>query len=204
MTKQTANQSQIILARATKGLDTAAAGMLKVATDLQALVQESAQTAMQIEDLQAQARALADANEIARREAAAELKLRIREDREAVFTTLLKETGSARIQTDALAALEAELVAVKAKDASEQNAAVAAAVAVAKRDAQVAAMQADAQNKVATATKDAQISTLTDKITFLTEQVKSLQKQVEDERNTRVEIAKAEANRQGVIVNTGK
>ena len=45
---------------------------------------------------------------------------------------------------------------------------------------------------------------LVKEIGFLTEQVKYLQQQVADERATRLEIAKADASKQAVTVNTGK
>lgn len=39
---------------------------------------------------------------------------------------------------------------------------------------------------------------------FLAAQVKYLQEQIAAERNTRLEVAKAEASKQGVLINTGK
>ncbi|MEP9097471.1 hypothetical protein ABKU24_21235 (plasmid) [Enterobacter hormaechei] len=42
------------------------------------------------------------------------------------------------------------------------------------------------------------------RIEFLEAQVTQLQGEVKAERDTRLEIAKAESNRQGVTVNTGK
>lgn len=43
-----------------------------------------------------------------------------------------------------------------------------------------------------------------ERITFLTGEIAALRGQIEAERNTRLEIAKADAGRQGVVVNAGK
>lgn len=204
MSKATTTQSQVILARATKGMEAAAATVGKAVADLQSLTALSAETVLKIEDLQIQAAELAAQNEKTRREAAAELKVRVLEDREKVLAELLKEQSLARLTNADLQALQVELATVKAKDGAEQAAAVAAAVTQVKATAAAEALQVEAANKVATATKDAQIASLTDKVAFLQTQVQQLQAQVEAERTTRVQIAQAESARQGVIVNTAK
>lgn len=202
MAKQT--QNQIVLARATKGLETQAAALGKIATDLQGLVATSVGVVQQIEDLTAQAAELEESNAAKRRAADAELKLRVKEDRDAVLAELLKQGKLANITSAELEALKGELAAKNASDDKELKTAVAIAVQAANRDAAANAAQVDATNKVNMAQKDATITMQADKISFLQSQVVQLQGQIDADRQTRLEIAKAESQRQGVTVNNGK
>lgn len=203
-TKNQPNQSQIALERANKNLQASVASAQKAITDVQSLVTLSEDITLKIEDLTAEAAELQAKNEAARRTAAAELKLRVMEDREGVFAGLLKEFNNARITPEAVNAIQKELAEKNAKDDSEQKAAVAIALNAAKREADFNLAQVKSANDVAAAQKDATIQGQNDKIQFLTAQVAQLQAQVEADRNARIEIAKAESARQGVVVQTGK
>lgn len=202
MAKQT--QNQIVLARATKGLETQAAALGKIATDLQGLVATSVGVVQQIEDLTAQAAELEESNAAKRRAADAELKLRVKEDRDAVLAELLKQGKLANITSAELESLKGELAAKNASDDKELKTAVAIAVQAANRDAAANAAQVDATNKVNMAQKDATIMMQDEKIAFLQSQVVQLQGQIDADRSTRLAIAQAEAQRQGVVVNNGK
>lgn len=196
--------TNLILDRSNKNIQAAAASIVKAATELQALAQTSEAVTLQIEDLNAEAAALAAQNATARREAATELKLQVQEDRRNVLQQLLKADNLALISEADLTNIRSELAATKIKDDSELKTAVAQAVAAAKRDASAEALQVEAANRVSTAAKDATIEAQAGKIEFLTEQVADLRKQLDAERNTRLAIAQADAGKQGVIVNTGK
>lgn len=201
---KTANQNQIVLDRAQKALAAQSANLVKVATDLQGLVATSEGVVQKIEDLTAQAAELEAANATKRREADAELKLRTKEDRTGVLTELLKEGKLANITQAEVDSLRAELAAKLAADDKDQKVAVAVALAAAKRDSDAVMAGVVADNKVAAAQKDAQITMQADKITFLGTQVAQLQGQIDADRAARLEIAKAESQRQGVVVNNGK
>lgn len=197
-------QPSVILERANKALQATVVGIEKTISDLQSMVQASEAMAIRIEDQNAESAALAAANEETRRAAAAELRLQLKEDREAVTDGLLKETGLARITQAEVDALRADLAAKVASDDAELKKAVAVAVQAANREAQAVAAQKEADVRVAVAQKDAQIVNLTEKNAFLTQQIAQANLTIEAERQTRLEIAKADAQRQGVVVNNGK
>lgn len=201
---QATTQPSVILERANKALQTTVVGIEKTISDLQAMVQASEALAIRIEDQNAESAALAAANEETRRSAAAELRLQLKEDREAVTDGLLKEAGLARITQAEVDSLRADLAAKVASDDAELKKAVAVAVQAANRDAQAVAAQKEADVRVAVAQKDAQIVNLTEKNAFLTQQIAQANLTIEAERQTRLEIAKADAQRQGVVVNNGK
>lgn len=203
--KATANVNPaVVLDRASKALHASVVGVEKIVADLQSLAATSAALALTIEDQNTESAQLAAANEATRRTAAAELRLQVKEDSDEVLVELLDANGLARITNSEVESLRAALAAKEAADDKELKTAVAIAVQAEKRDAQAAAAQVDATNKVNAAQKDAQISMQADKITFLSSQVTQLQAQIDADRQTRLEIAKAEAGRQGVVVNNGK
>lgn len=198
------SQSLIVLERSNKGIQASVAAMKKAAEDLGNLVTQSEALTLQIEDKQAELAALTSRNDTAIREADAELRLRIKENREKVLSELLAESGLAKIPALELDALRKELASALAKDATELKAAVDQAVNAANREAASVAALKEAETKVAAAQKDATIDGLKDRVTFLTEQTKQLQGQIDSERATRLEIAKADSARQGVVIQQGK
>ena len=86
--------------------------------------------------------------------------------------------------------------------------AIANAVADAKRSAAIelnaVKSNLEATHKVAIAELNANTKADKDRIAMLTEQLEAARGDLKAERETRLEIAKADANRQGVVVNTGK
>lgn len=196
--------ANLVLDRANKAIQTSVAALAKTAADLTTLVQQSEAVSLQIEDKNAELAELQANNDTAFREGAAELRLRVKEDRGTVLQQLMAEDGLARISGENLTALQTSLAEALRKDDAELKAAVAQAVAAAQRDAKATAVEVAARNSVENAGKDAQITSLTDKLTFMSQQVVNLQAQIDAERNTRQAIAQADAGRQGVVVNTGK
>lgn len=194
----------LVLDRANKTLQATVANLAKTAADLTTLVQQSEAVSLQIEDKNAELAALQAANDTAFREGAAELRLRVKEDRDTVLTQLMTDAGLARISGENLTALQTNLAEALRKDEAELKTAVAQAVAAAQREAKATAMEVAAKNSVENAGKDAQITSLTDKLAFMSQQVVNLQAQIEAERSTRLSIAQADAQRQGVVVNAGK
>ena len=68
--------------------------------------------------------------------------------------------------------------------------------------AQIAALES--KHAVETAQKNADLQAAAKEIEFQANQIKYLQQQIADERSTRLQVAQAEAGKQGVIVNAGK
>lgn len=85
---------------------------------------------------------------------------------------------------------------------------MADAVAVAERNGQTALRAAlatqEANHKVAIATLEANSSAKDDRISMLSEQLEAARGDLKAERETRLAIAQAESQRQGVVVNAGK
>ena len=196
--------TNLILDRASKNLQAMVAAATKASADLGTLTTESISVAERIEDLNAQAAELTAQNEHARRSAAAELSLRVKEDRDGTLQELLKEQGLANITLTEVDGIRKDLEARLAKDDADLKAAVAVAVANVTRDFKAEAAQAEANNKVATAEKDATIQQQKQQLEFMALQVTDLRQQITDERTTRLQIAQADAGKQGVIVNAGK
>ena len=196
--------SNLILERTIKAATAAAAAVAKASAELTAMTSTAEGLANSIEDQQANLAALVEQNDTAFRTGAAELRLRIKEDAAAVLAELLKTNGLAHITNEAVATLQANLEKALAKDDADLKAAVASAVAQSERVAKAAALEVDAKYRVETASKDAAIQQMQAQLTFMGQQVTDLRKQIDDERNTRLEIAKADAGRQGTVVNTGK
>ena len=196
--------SILILERSIKAATAAAAAVAKASAELTAMTSTAEGLANSIEDQEAKLAELKAKNDTAFREGAAELRLRVKEDADTVLAELLKSNGLADISNEELAALRKQVETLLAKDDADLKAAVASAVAQSERVAKAAALEVDAKYRVETASKDAAIQQMQAQLAFMGQQVTDLRKQIDDERNTRLEIAKADAGRQGTVVNTGK
>ena len=136
------------------------------------------------------------------REAAIELDLAVRENEQDVLTSLLQRYRYAAITQEAVQALQNRVSAAEsvnaeaiAKAADEKSRSIYASTS-----AQVTALKAE--HAVDSANISADLKAAHMQISFLQRQVIDLQAQVEADRTARVEIAKAESGRQGVVVNT--
>lgn len=193
MTTQT--QATIIIERATKGLQKVSADLQKQLTELTQMGTVSQELALKIEDQQLALTALQEQYNTARRTADAELKLAILEDADKQLAVLLKKFNLARVTEDEVKALEAKASSAEAKEQAlaQANAAFRAELNAVSNKHSLESAELKATN-----------AALTKEISFMNQQITYLQKQVEDERQTRLQIAQADANKQGVIVNTGK
>ena len=136
------------------------------------------------------------------REAAIELDLAVRENEQDVLTSLLQRYRYAAITQEAVQALQNRVSAAEsvnaeaiAKATDEKTRSIYAST-----NTQLAALKAE--HAVDTANISADLKAAHMQISFLQRQVIDLQAQVEADRTARVEIAKAESGRQGVVVNT--
>lgn len=190
--------------RSVKTLQAAIAQLLKTSTELSSL---GAIIETQSADIQQNDSRLVNIDaefELKQRTAAANLNVAVLENEELVMKTLMAKRNLAHVTTDELTGLAKELQTAK----SDNQAAIDTAVAAASKElnanwgAKVGAIQN--QHAVETATLKAEAVSKDERISFLTGEIAALRSQIEAERNTRLEIAKADAGRQGVVVNAGK
>ncbi|HBM2881010.1 TPA: hypothetical protein LVL09_004832 [Klebsiella oxytoca] len=190
--------------RSTKALVKVVADGQKLFSELASLSQSTVLLTEEIEFKQGQ---LADINnQIAatEREEKAQLRLRVIENEDKVLAELMRSRGYAVITNVELDALNSDLVAAK----TDNDFAVSEA-----REAgyQAAASKYSAENrdllsqhKVELAEHKAQATAKNQRIGDLEAQVTELRDQITAERDTRLEIARADAGRAGVVVNAGK
>lgn len=190
--------------RATKAVATAAAGLTKVVAELQSLADNSENISQEIQFKQQELGQIEVQFNEKLAEEKSKLKIKVLENEDAVLTSLLKARGVVAVEPGLVESLRVELA--MAQDSNED--AISAAVADAKRSAAIElnAVKAnlEASHKVAIAELNANTKADKDRIAMLTEQLEAARGDLKAERETRLEIAKADANRQGVVVNTGK
>ncbi|HHG1200165.1 hypothetical protein [Klebsiella quasipneumoniae] len=138
------------------------------------------------------------------RESKAQLRLRVIENEDKVLAELMKARGYAVITHADLDALNSDLVA--AKTDNEYAVSEAREVGYQAAAAKFGAENRDlvSQHKVELAEYKAQATAKNQRISDLEAQVEELRGQITAERETRLEIARADAGRQGVVVNAGK
>ena len=200
----TQNPTLIAIERATKNLQKIMADTIKATADFATITDRSQTIAMEIEDQQVALANLKSEFDTARRTSDAELKLRVLEDSRAVLAELLAKFGLAEVTNEGVTLLQAQVASL--------NNELANGIAQAKKEAQQAAYiqysndakAAAAAHALEIAQTKAQLEAKDKEISFLSQQISYLQKQIEEERATRLQVAQAEANKQGVVVNAGK
>ena len=190
-----------IVDRSTKALNTAADAVVKAAQDLQNITVASTQLTQDIEFKQSELDSLEEQLVIKQREQAAELRLRVKENADAVLAELLKERGLITTTTKDVKDLEAQLAKALADNSAEVEAAIQHTTAEITSVFKAQLAQKDSDHKVEIASLKANATAAQERITFLTAELAQARAQVEADRTARVEIAKAEAARQGVVVN---
>lgn len=200
--------SVIIVDKSTRALTSAAATLNKTLVELQngveALVQEQSSLADDIHFKKEELKEIESQNDVAVRSAAADLRLRIKEDEEQVLTELLDSRNlittteeEQQVRTNELTiavqrANQAEFVAVKEAEAKLHS----------QYKSQLAGLEATHRVEVAELNANAKADKQA--IATLTEQVAQLRDDLKAEREARVAMAEAAAKAQGVVVNTGK
>ena len=190
-----------IVDRSTKALNTAADAVVKAAQDLQNITVASTQLTQDIEFKQSELDSLEEQLVIKHREQAAELRLRVKENADAVLAELLKERGLITTTTKDVKDVEAQLAKALAENTAEIEAAIAHTTAEITSVFKAQLAQKDSDHKVEIASLKANATAAQERITYLTAELAQARAQVEADRTARVEIAKAEAQRQGVVVN---
>jgi len=190
--------------RSTKALTASAEAIAKAAAELQSVVATANALAQDIEFKQSELSGLESAYAIKERELVAELSLKVKENSENVLNSLLKERKLVGVGVDVIPALEKQIQVLTNETTNAVDAAVKAETAklTAAAVAQLAAKESAHQVEIATL--KANNSSLTERIGFLTAQITQLQNEIQQERNARIQIAQADAAKQGVVVNAGK
>lgn len=190
--------------RATKAVATAATNLTKVVADLQSLAEGSERISQEIQFKQQELGNIEAQFGEKFAEEKSKLKIKVLENEDGVLNTLLKARGLVAIEPGVVEGLRNELSV--AQDSNEE--AITAAVDSAKRSAAIelnaVKSNLESAHKVAIAELNANTKADKDRIAMLTEQLEAARADLKAERETRLEIAKADANRQGVVVNTGK
>lgn len=190
--------------RATKAVATAASGLSKVVADLQSLAEGSERISQEIQFKQQELGNIeAQFNEKLAEEKS-KLKIKVLENEDGVLNALLKARGLVAIEPGVVDGLRNELAVAQDSNEDAINAAVAAAERSAAIQLNAVKSNLESAHKVAIAELNANTKADKDRIAMLTEQLEAARADLKAERETRLEIAKADANRQGVVVNTGK
>ena len=189
--------------RSTKALVKVVADSQKVLAELASMADSNVILAEEIEFKQGQ---LADIeNQIAstEREAKAQLRLRVIENEDKVLADLMKARGYAVITFSDLDSLNSDLVAAKTDNDFAVSEAREAGYQAAAAKFGAENRELASQHKVELAEFKAQAVAKNQRISDLEAQVSELRGQITAERETRLEIAKADAGRAGVVVNAG-
>ncbi|EPP4976012.1 TPA: hypothetical protein MJB77_12610 [Klebsiella pneumoniae] len=190
--------------RSTKALVKVVADSQKVLAELASMADSNVILAEEIEFKQGQ---LADIeNQIAstEREAKAQLRLRVIENEDKVLAELMKARGYAVITFSDLDSLNSDLVAAKTDNDFAVSEAREAGYQAAAAKFGAENRELASQHKVELAEHKAQATAKNQRISDLEAQVSELRGQITAERETRLEIAKADAGRAGVVVNACK
>lgn len=190
--------------RSTKAIVSASGSLGKVVAELQTLAGSADVIAQEIQFRQGELDNINGQFDQKFAEAQADLRIKVLGNEDKVLDGLLKARGLVTIAPNELGDLRYNLEAALSSTEDAVSAAVSAARVEADRGLRSALAAQEANHKVAIATLEANSSAKDQKITFLTEQVEELRKTVTAERETRLEIAKADSQRQGVVVNNGK
>lgn len=192
--------------KSTRALQTAADTLTKTVTELTAsvtaLTTQQIDLANDIEFKQSELETIVNETTVKQREQAAELRLRVREDENTVFAELLKERGLVTQTPEEVQSVKAQLAEALEDNQDAIDDAVAKAVAEVTATYKTQLAQKDSEHKVQIATLQANEKATQERLNFLTTQNAKLETQIEEDRKARVEIAKAEASRQAVTVNT--
>lgn len=190
--------------RSTKALVKVVADGQKLFSELAGLANSTVTLTEEIEFKQGQ---LVDIdNQIAatEREAKAQLRLRVIENEDKVLAELMHSRGYAVISHADLDALNSDLAAAKTDNDFAVSEAREAGYQAAAAKFGAENRELASQHKVEMAEHKAQATAKNQRISDLEAQVTELRDQITAERNTRLEIARADAGRQGVVVNAGK
>jgi hypothetical protein len=190
--------------RSTKSLIKATGDLGKVVSEIQGLAQSSVLLSEEIEFKQSELVNLTSQFDAQYREQTAELRLKVIENEDGVLAGLMRSRGYAVITGPDLNQLKSDLLSSQSDNTEALASAKEEGARSARAEMQNKLNQLTSDHRVEIAELNADSKAKDSRIKFLEEQNESLKEQIAAERETRLEIAKADAGRQGVTVNTGK
>lgn len=191
-------------AKATKALLASSASLAKICNDLNVNVLANEQVLESIAEGQVKLDSLSAETAIAVRNQAVELELQVKENEAGVLDKLLSDRDLAKITVDEVAELRKTNLDLQADNMDAISKAVAIAVSSTKSKAETELANAVSEHKVESATLEANAVALGNEIAFLKRSISTLEENAKSERQARVDIAASEANKAGVVVNSGK
>lgn len=190
--------------RATKAVTAAAGNLSKVVLELQTLAEGSEQISQEIQFKQKELSQIETQYDEKLAEAKSALKIKTLENEDAVVNNILRARGLISINPTEVAQLRDNLAVALDSNEDAVNSAVAQARSEAARELQARLSSQDSTHKIAVAELNAGNTAKDNRIKDLEAQVTELRDQIKAERDTRLEIAKADAQRAAVVVQTGK
>lgn len=190
--------------RSVKAIGAATAGLSKVVAEVLALTATLENLSGDIQQKESQLADLTRQLDLNARNAKAELAVRVAEAETEVLHVLLAKNKLAKVTTDELQKLVDDLQT--AKNTAAESIATAVKNAESALHAQYGSKlrSQEADFKVANAELVADLRAVKERNQFLTDELVKARQDLTAERDARIQIAKAEAGRQGVVVNAGK
>lgn len=192
----------IAQAQTTK-LNKATEAVAKIVADLQKANNSFDELVTNVELKQGELDSLTNEFDSKKRAQEAELKLLAKENESALVNEILEKQGNVVINAKELETLRNELSSIKSEFSANVSSEVKKAVAIVASRHESELKTKDLQFVADTASLKAELGNKSSIIESLTSQVGRLEKQIDDERSARIEIAKAASGEQ-VVVNTGK
>lgn len=190
--------------RSVKAITTATAGLSKVVAEVLALNGVVETLSADIQQKEGQLADLTHQLGLRTRLNAAELEVRVAEAENTVLGSLLVKNDLARISNSTLGELQDNLNAARTSTEDAVNSAVKSAEASLYAQFNSKLLKQESEFKVANAELVADLRALKERNQFLAEELVKARQELTAERDARIQIAKAEAGRQGVVVNAGK
>lgn len=202
----------LIAERTTKALVTAASGVEKVVntvvaglnTEVNAAVQNLSNLSEQVQDKQSVLNSLTKEHEQKVDDLNYQLKIKVRDNKEATLKELLKEFGLAEIKKEALDDVYHNLNIAQQDNSEKLQEAVNDAVERAEAKAERTLDAVVADNKIKIAQFTAQATSDAKTIDLLQTNLDQSREDLKKEREARVTIEEHRSNASGVVVNTNK
>lgn len=190
--------------KTTKALNTQTQALVKAVKELEELTAMVPSLVDEIMLRQGELDSIEEKTNIAARQAKVELDLRVKENEDKVLESLMKARSYAVITTSELAILNSKLKTAEAFNQDEIAKAVAEVEAREAAKYEMQLTEVKSQHSVESATANANLAAANNKITFLEEQIKTLQDTIAAEREARVEEARARASQAAPSITVSK
>lgn len=196
------NKSMTAVEQTTKALVKVVADATKILSQIGSVAENIPAQLDEVALLQGKLDVLSEEHDEKLRKSKADLALRVYENEDKVLTDLMKKRGFATITIASLQELEEQIIVLKSDNEAEIKKAVAIAVNSANQVSTAELLAKEATWNVTKAELVAQERAAQSKVAMLETQVAQLQQTIIDEREARIQIAQADANKQGVVINT--